>query len=299
MERISSFLIFTLLRNLANRYFVILQEVHLIYLEKKLANYVIGLISLITIVTLPSIGLPYILPSTQIIEFMTNKFGEIHTLKIIQHTKAKDLSEEEERVFGEIIYLKSPHLYRSEIVGQPGKRLIIHNRARTLRITNGSIIYDGESQGLLYRFLLLAQSPRRLSERLKLIGIDLEKVSLTRFEGRIAYLIGEKEEWSPRLLVDKDLFLPLLLRYDNVIVHFSDYREFREQTWYPFKIVYSFEDGIEEEYNVKDIIVNPPIDLSLFDIPRIRTQFGVSEYNSERPESEIRGPEQEIQENIE
>ena len=59
------------------------------------------------------------------------------------------------------------------------------------------------------------------------------------------------------------------------------------------------EIDIEEEYNVKDIIVNPPIDLSLFDIPWIRTQFGVSEYNSERPESEIRGPEQEIQENIE
>jgi len=247
---------------------------------ERISNFLIY-ISLITVVTLPSIGLPYILPSTQIIQFMTNKFGEIHTLKIIQHTKAKDLSEEEKRVFGEIIYLKSPHLYRSEIVGQPGKRLIIRNGKRTLRIINGTINYDGESRDLLYRFLLLAQGPRRLSERLKLIGVDLEKVSLTRFDGRIAYLIGDKEEWSPRLLVDKDLFLPLLLRYGNVIVHFSDYREFREQTWYPFKIVYSFEDGIEEEYNVKDIIVNPPIDLSLFDIPWIRTQFGVSEYNSE------------------
>ena len=251
-------------------------------------------ISIIGIVTFPSTGQPYILPSTQIIEFMSNKFARINTLKIIQHTKVKELMEEKERVFGEIIYLKSPYLYRSEIVGQPGKRLIIHKNTRILRIINRTIHYDGESQGLLCRFLLLAQGPKRLLERLKLIGIDLKKVSLTRFEGRIAYLIGEKEEWSPSILVDKDRFLPLFLKYDDVRVHFSDYREIKERAWYPFKITYSSIWDTEEEYTIKDIIVNPPIDISLFDIPIIRAQFGVTEYEPEMPEPEIRGPEQDI-----
>jgi len=111
-------------------------------------------ISIIGIVTFPSTGQPYILPSTQIIEFMSNKFAGINTLKIIQHTKVNELMEQKERVFGEIIYLKSPYLYRSEIVGQPGTRLIIHKNTRTLRIINRTIHYDGESQGLLCRFLL-------------------------------------------------------------------------------------------------------------------------------------------------
>ena len=265
---------------------------------EKISNILIY-ISIIGIVTFPSTGQPYILPSTQIIEFMSNKFAGINTLKIIQHTKVKELMEEKERVFGEIIYLKSPYLYRSEIVGQAGKRLIIHKNTRILRIINRRIHYDGESQGLLCRFLLLAQGPKRLLERLKLIGIDLKKVSLTRFEGRIAYLIGEKEEWSPSILVDKDRFLPLFLKYDDVRVHFSDYREIKERAWYPFKITYSSIWDTEEEYTIKDIVVNPPIDISLFDIPIIRAQFGVTEHEPEMPEPEIQDPKHEIRNNIE
>jgi len=246
----------------------------------KISNFMIFM-SLLVIPSLPSVGLPYILPSTQIIEFMTNKFARIKALRIIQHTKVKDLDQEQERVFGEIIYLKSPYLYRSEMVGQRGKRLIIHNKTKSLRIINRSISYDGESQDYLYRFFLLAQSPGRLLEWLKAVGINLDKVSLTRFEGKIAYLIGEKQEGSPRLLVDKDLFFPLLLKYGDVLFRFSDYGEFMEQIWYPYKIVYSFEGTTVEQYTVKDITANPSIDVSVFDIPRIRAEFGVSELKEE------------------
>ncbi|UCF72408.1 MAG: hypothetical protein JSW35_09520 [Deltaproteobacteria bacterium] len=256
-------------------------------------------ISLIGIVSLPSTGLSYILPSTQIIELMTHRFAHIETLKIIQYTKLVDLSGEMEKVFGEIVYLKSPYLFRSEVVGQPGKRIIIHNSARTLRIIDSSIDYDGETQDILYRFFLLAQRPERLLERLILTGVNLEKVSLTRFEGRIAYLIGDKEEWNPRLLVDKHLFFPLLLQYGNVMFRFSDYRRITERTWYPYKIVYSSNEAIVEEYTIKDITVNPPLDVSLFDIPLIRAQFGVSGVSPDEPEPKIRGPQYEIRNNLE
>jgi outer membrane lipoprotein-sorting protein len=233
-------------------------------------------IVLIAIVITPSSGLPYVLPPAQIIEFMTGRFVNITTLHIIQHTAVKDLSQEKETVFGEIVYLKSPYFYRSDMVGQPGKRLVIHNSTRTLRITNGAIAYDGESLDLLYRFLLLAQKPKRLLEGLQLIGIDVERVSLTRFEGRIAYLIGEKGGGGPRLLVDKDLFFPLLLEYGNARYHFSDYRQIMQQTWYPHKIVYLSKGATVEEYSIKEITVNPPVDASLFDIAAVKAQFGVS-----------------------
>jgi len=244
----------------------------------KISSFLIGLY-LITLFILSSIGYPYILPPTQIIEFMTNKFAKIERLKIIQLNKIKDLNQEEERVFGEIIYLWFPDLYRSEIAGQPGKRLIIHDGIKTLRVIDREITYGAESWDIPYRFLMLAQIPERLLERLKDLGINLDKASLTRFEGRIAYLIGEKEEGSPKLLVDKDIFVPILLQYGNVLLRFSDYREFMEQIWYPYKIVYSFNGAIIEEYTVKDIIVNPSLDSSLFDIPLIISQFGKSEQN--------------------
>lgn len=250
--------------------------------------------ALIVIVMTPSIGLPYILPPAQIIEFMSGKFVNVTTLHIIQHTTVKDLSQEEETVFGEIVYLKSPYFYRSDMVGQPGKRLVIHKTTRTLRITNGAITYDGESLDFFYRFLLLAQRPKRLLEGLQLIGVDVQKVSLTRFEGRIAYLIGEKEEGNPRLLVDKDLFLPLLLEYGNARYHFSDYREIMEQTWYPYKIAYLLNGATLEEYNIKEITVNPPVDASLFDIAAIKAQLGVSRLDLDTMKPEIPGPQDQM-----
>jgi len=237
-------------------------------------SYFLIVLSLTTLPVLSSIGYPYILPPTQIIEFMANKFATIKTLKIVQLTKVKDPDQQEEKVFGEILYLRSPALYRSEIAGQPSKRLIIHKHTETLRVVDREIASEGESQDPLYRFLMLAQDPEGLLKRLKAVGINLDKASLTRFEDRIAYLIGDKEEGSPKLLVDKDLFLPLLLQYGNVLFRFSDYRELKGRIWYPYKIVYSTDGVITEEYNAKDITANPSIDLSLFDIPLIRTQFG-------------------------
>jgi len=254
----------------------------------KISNFLIVL-SLIIIVILPSIGQAYMLPPAQIIEIMTNKFATINTLHIIQLTKLKGLNQVMEKVFGESIYLMSPDLYRSEIAGEPGKRLIIHNGSRTLRIINGGIAYDRESQDFLYRFLLLAQRPKRLLEILKDLGINLEKVSLTRFNGRIAYLIGEKEEGNPSILVDKDLFSPLLLKYGDFLFHFSDYRQLTEETWYPYRIVFSSKGAITEEYIIKDITVNPPIDLSIFDIPLIRDQFSKFKGN---PNNEYRNTKQ-------
>ncbi len=242
----------------------------------KRSNFLIFLFLLI-IPILPSGVLPYILPSSQIIEFMTNKFATIKTLTITQHTKIKDIHQEKEKAFGEIVSLSSPYLYRSEIPGQPGKRLIIHNKAKTLRIIDRKITYDEESYDLIYRFFLLSHDPARLLEMLKEVGINTDKVSLTRFEGKIAYLIGGKKEESARLLIDKELFFPLLLKYGDYRFGFSDYIEFMEHTWYPFQIVYSYKGEIIEEYTVMDIQANLPIDVSLFNIPLIRDKFIQSE----------------------
>jgi outer membrane lipoprotein-sorting protein len=227
---------------------------------------------------MPSIAHPYILPSTQIIEFMVRKFASVNTLQITQLTKMLDMEKEMEMVFGESISLMSPDLYRSEVAGQPGKRIIVRNGLRTLRIIDGDIVHEKESKAFPFHFLMLAQDSRQLLKDLEELGINLDMVSLTRFGGRIAYLIGNKEEGSPRLLVDKDFFIPLLLQYGNVAFFASDFTELKQRLWFPRYILYSYtganiEDYIQEEYRIKDIIINPSLDASLFDISIIRSQF--------------------------
>jgi hypothetical protein len=242
---------------------------------------VLILLSLVMIGIVPSTGSPYLLPSFQIIEFMASQFAEARTLQITQLTKIIDLNQEIEKAFGESLSLMSPDNYRSEIAGQPDKRLIIRHGSKALKIINGEVIYHKEDIDFAFHFLMIAQDPKQLLKYLKTLGINIDMVSLTRFDGRIAYLIGDKGEGNPRLLVDKDSFLPLLLQYGNILFYASDFREVTTHMWYPHSIVYSFtganiDDYLKEEYRIKDIIINPSFDVSLFDIPLIRARFSKS-----------------------
>ena len=233
-------------------------------------------LSIVVIVMSPCLGLPYVLPSAQIIEFMANRFAALKTLRILQLTTIKDFHGETEKAFGEIIEVMSPDLYRADVAGQPGTRLIVHSGSKTLRIINGTIVSGLERDHFLYHFLFVAQDPQRILKVLQNENINLDTVSLTRFDGKIAYLIGDKEEGSPRLLVDKDRFLPVLLVLDDFSVQFSDYRKIGEKTWYPYQIVYSSYGSTVEEYSVQDVTINPPLDVTQFSIPLIRAQFSKS-----------------------
>ena len=233
-------------------------------------------LSIVVVTMSPRLGLPYALPSAQIVEFMANRFAGFKTVRMLQVTTIKDFHGETEKTFGEIIEVMSPDLYRSDIAGQPGTRLIVHSGSKTLKIINGTVVNGFEQNPFLYHFLFVAQDPQRILKVLQNENINLDMVSLTRFDGKIAYLIGDKEEGNPRLLVDKERFLPVLLMLDEYSVQFSDYREIGEETWYPYQIVYSSYGSPVEEYSVQDVTINPPLDVTQFSIPLIRAQFSKS-----------------------
>jgi len=241
------------------------------------STFLIGLLISIGIAA-PSIGYSYILPSSQIVEFMVKKYASVRALQMTQVTKVVDLERAREMVFGESISLLSPDRYRSEVAGQPGKRIIVHNGSRTLKIVDGEVVSKRTNRPFLFHFLMLGQQSKQLLQRLEELGINIDRVSLTRFEGKIAYLIGDRQKRSPRLLVDKELFVPLVLHYGNSAFHASDFTELKRHVWYPRYMLYSYtganiEDYVQEEYRIKDITINPPLDTSLFDISSIASQF--------------------------
>ncbi len=179
--------------------------------------------------------LGYIMPAEQLIDFMTRNFSALKTLVVTQSTLRID--KDQERVFMEQVLTKSPDLFNLKILDQ-----------RVERQTQPD---------LSYRQLLMANPADRIERLLTIMGIRLDIVALTRIDGVIAYRIGEKDPDKPKLLIEKERFLPLLLVYlpsgdtpeDIVTVRFRDYRK-QDKEWYPFDITYSTGSGIREQYTI-------------------------------------------------
>jgi hypothetical protein len=122
---------------------------------------------------------------------------------------------------------------------------------------------------MAYRQLLMANTSTRLEQLLSMMGINLEAVSLTRVDGVIAYQIGQKGDHIPKLLIEKERFLPLQLVYrmagdtseEIVKVRFQDYRK-EGKGWIPYQINYSVDNRIREEYSIQNLQINEQIDSS-------------------------------------
>ena len=221
----------------------------------------------------------YVMPAEQLLDFMADNFSNYNTVIIVQSTLLTD--QYNEKVFKEQIQLKSPDLFNLKVLDNIADRTELPHMA--------------------YRQLLIANSRPRLEQLLSMMGIDLKSVSFTRIEGIIAYRIGEKEDDSPKLLIEKERFLPILLIYrpnvdmpeDLVTVRFQDYRK-EDQGWFPFEIIYSVGNEVREEYTIQTLQTNMPVSSSLLQTFRISS---LPERALEEGPSNIEG--ERLQENIE
>ncbi|MBW2063600.1 MAG: hypothetical protein JRJ03_01585 [Deltaproteobacteria bacterium] len=201
----------------------------------------------------PCLG--YLMPAEQVVSLMGRNFEGFKSVKIIQLTQ-QDYGRGEESlwVFREELIMKSPGFYHSRVL-DPG--------------INRGYLPDSS-----YRELLLANDTETIITLLSRMGIEIEEVALTRFKGVIAYRIGDKGPGEPKILVEKDRFLPLQLVYrpvgaplDLVIkVVFEDYRRLGKG-WYPFQITLEPTPGPVEVYVIQDIKIGLPSEELLFPRP--------------------------------
>lgn len=207
-------------------------------------------------------GMGYIMPAEQIIDFMAKNFSKFKTLIFTQSTQQQDEEAEGDgRVFEEKIWMKSPSFFHSEVIDRDVER--------------------AAEPASAYRQLLIANNGQRLSRLLSKMGIDVRSVAFTRIDGQVAYRIGDKEPDSPKILIEKDRFLPLLLIYrlpgqifkESIRVRFKDYRKM-DRGWYPFEIIYFDGQRIREVYTIQTLRLNVPIDKDFFASPRAKVQPG-------------------------
>lgn len=225
---------------------------------------------------LMEICLGYVMPAEQLIQFMAKNFSKFETLVITQTTLQQDPKDEEwEESFTEKIWMKSPDFFRSKILNEKSYRVLV---------------LDTD-----YRQLLVTHSKQTLMELLIRMGVNLESVGFTRIEEVTAYRIGDQGPDNPKLLIEKERFLPLLLKYvppraskmETITVRFKEYRKL-DQGWYPFEMTYSVNDEIREVHTIHTIDANVPIDPALLDIPETEPPPGPA------PEKEMTTPEKEM-----
>jgi len=193
----------------------------------------------------------YVMPVEQLVDLMTDNFSKFKTLVIYQNTsQAVRADEDTEKVFREEVIMKSPDLIYSKVLDQAVDRAVLPD--------------------MTYRQLLISSKEERLEWLLAWMGIDLKCVAFTRVDGIIAYRIGDERPGNPKIFIEKERFLPLLLEYslpenptrDNIVVRFNDYRK-QNKGWYPWEIIYSVGDTTGETYTIQTFHANVPIDQSL------------------------------------
>jgi len=206
----------------------------------------------------------YVMPAEQLLYLMGANFSRFKTLVITQSTYFKNPYDNKTEVaLDEKIWLKAPGLYHSEFVGVSGEQA-----------AEGSAIAVREPGGhMAFRPLLMASDLKKRISLLSDMGVDIEAVAFTRFEGTVAYQLGDSGPESPKLVIEKDTFLPVSFCYKSqtdseqrlVSIWFGDYQKLGKG-WYPYEITCSAGEEVLERYVILNLQVNTPIEYPLSEI---------------------------------
>lgn len=157
-------------------------------------------------------------------------------------------------------------------------KLLVGDRRWTFNLGAAPSAPKKVSDDLMLTFLFPKSADpggRRGSAFLKRHGIDDDTVSMGRFDGRVAYIIGAKpwEATKPQLWVDQQLLVPVrLVRVDKAtnVVHEQRLMGFGGEMvdqWFPRRIERLENGKVVERFSVRRLAVNPSIDKDLLSAP--------------------------------
>ncbi|MCG6879848.1 MAG: outer membrane lipoprotein-sorting protein [Deltaproteobacteria bacterium] len=225
----------------------------------------------------------YVMPLEQILARVRKRFAAQYSLIIEQAThviQSRDPLIEE--VFGEKVWLKNPRYERTmemntlaiQNAKMGGSKIIPANATENQASEDQpDQAFRQPNQDASYRWLLMDNPKGGISAYLSQLGIQIWDLGYDRCDGVVAYRVGNRDPQSPRLLVDKERFFPLLLSYmlpgdpqgRLVTVRFKDYRK-SDAGWYPYEIEYELEGAPLEVYDILNLTANAPIETSFFEM---------------------------------
>jgi len=223
----------------------------------------------------------YVLPAEKILSFMIHKLGSARTLVVSQKTVLYDPELRGGiRELRETLYYRYPDGFRSEVRSRGLEQLRVVNQDGALIVINGEIVGERENPFDHFKDPLLYREMGLLRDRLSKLGINLQVVSLGRFNDKICYVIGGRypDESVPQLWIDKKDFRPvrLLLKVDDEDpslrgIEYAHYTDPDKGNSYPGHILF-FENGTLVRMHVLDTMeINPHVPDELFDVAYLKS----------------------------
>lgn len=225
----------------------------------------------------------YIPPAEQLLGFMTDRLGPAHAFVVYQQTIVYDPAiEDGMEELAETLYFAAPDRFRSELVGPEVERVTVVGPRGALSVVDGRIVREGQHAFDHFKDLMLLTEADRSVEVLLKLGVDVDRVSLGRFENRIVYVIGAKypDETVPQVWIDKATFRPLRFILEagdegaGKEVRYGEYLEKGNRGEYPGRMLF-YENGELVRMHVVDAVeTQTEISAELFDLNRIRDMYG-------------------------
>ena len=133
----------------------------------------------------------YILPPEQIIEYVSKQTARVYNFHFVVSAESPDPELPKTMMRREmVIYAARPDFLRQEMVGEAGSDITLASSGRRLSVTDGHLLAEPPRHEDIFAILLHANSPQTLETLLASEQVDLSQAHISRFDKRIAYVIG-------------------------------------------------------------------------------------------------------------
>lgn len=183
--------------------------------------------------------------------------------------------------------------FRAEVNNDTIHRIVVRTPDAAITVIDGKTVAQDETAYNKFAELLMYRKRVPLIIGLRAAGIDLSTSSIGRLEKQLVFIIGAQypDESRPQLWVDKETFRPIRWIVSGrsaeaasceLEFRYSNWRRFAE-LWYPMQVQVWQKGELVRTMAAISAIPDTAIDATLFDVARLREQYGSPPPESEKP----------------
>ncbi len=229
----------------------------------------------------------YILPPDYLFKLLARHYFKYNTLKVEQKTiiygdRFPDGSIQLEGT----LFLKTPDLWRVETTSAQGSVVYVGKGKNSLTILNDRITSDKQDPIHLFPIFFLLHSSSLLMKEMSALGININEVRYGHFDGQVGYVLGDNLDHPipPQLWLHLQHFSPLRWigiqekegQSTTFEVRYLDYRELEQRHVFPWRVQFYRNGILSYEYRAENVILNPPLSDSIFDLNTLRKSLPFS-----------------------